>query len=102
MRLPMRPSRPVLAVAVCAAVLGGCASGNDGAAPEPTQDRPAPTSSPTGDATVEAAPSTAPTDTGEGEATTLLTVSGRSLDGGEIDLGSFAGDHLVLWMWAPW
>jgi hypothetical protein len=31
-----------------------------------------------------------------------LGISGRTLDGGHLDVVSFAGDPVALWMWAPW
>jgi hypothetical protein len=31
-----------------------------------------------------------------------LGISGRTLDGGRLDVASFAGDPVALWMWAPW
>lgn len=100
----MRPRRTAVTAAVCAVLVGGCASaggGTDGGEPQPTAaTSPAPTG-PDGPASPSPSPDR-PSGSGPDAATSLLAVSGRSLDGGEIDLGTFAGEHLVLWMWAPW
>ncbi|MFA9430525.1 hypothetical protein [Egicoccus sp. AB-alg2] len=116
------PRRAFVASAVCVVVLAGCgdggaADGDDGAvtgAPD-AEDRDAGTAEPDdapepgGDADPEGAPepdgAAEPDDPARSdgdEATTLLSVSGRSLDGGEVDLATLRGEDAVLWMWTPW
>lgn len=88
------------------ALLGCDGSGGQAAAPraaessDPTAGRtdPLPSATPSRSPSGSGAPSTGSTD-GNG---TLLDVSGRTLDGGELDLATLHGDQLVLWMWAPW
>lgn len=36
------------------------------------------------------------------EVPAALAISGRRLDGGIVDLASFAGSPVAAWMWAPW
>jgi hypothetical protein len=68
----------------------------DGAAPEPDDDGapadPGPTS-PEADATDPSDPE---------QPVEALAFTARSLTGGSVDLASFSGDAVALWMWAPW
>lgn len=41
-------------------------------------------------------------DGGPPAAVEALDVEARVLGGGQVDLASFAGDPVALWMWAPW
>lgn len=97
----MRPSRRVTAMLAAALVLGGCTSdagdespGGEAASPDGGATTTEPTAAPS------PSPSASPSEpSGAGE---LLSVSGRSLDGGQFSFADAAGDRLVLWMWAPW
>ncbi|WP_130650580.1 hypothetical protein [Egicoccus halophilus] len=88
--MPTPHRRRVTAVAlVCAWVLSGCDDGQD---PPQTAD---------GGATEEA-PADAPGSSTAAPAAPVYAVSGRSLDGGEIDLGDLRGRAAALWLWTPW
>ncbi|MFA9444816.1 hypothetical protein [Egicoccus sp. AB-alg6-2] len=97
----MRPrGRTALVALACATALLGCADGGPSerqtSAPVgPETDSPPSTGDEPGAAPSEGDPPDAAT-------TGLLDVSGRSLDGGRIDLAAAHGDQVALWMWAPW
>ena len=105
----MRDRRPrpiVLAIGLVALVLSACggadtaappdlASAPEDAAPDDddgaTDDRPATSD----DTAVPADPEPTPSDG-------PLDFTARTLAGGDLEVGVYAGDPVVLWMWAPW
>jgi hypothetical protein len=72
---------------------GGSVTEAPGVQDPPVGDRPADPDPPAGDRPADPDPEADPG---------LLDFTARALGGGTIDAGSYAGGHVVLWMWAPW
>jgi hypothetical protein len=92
-----------------AALAFGCSGAGEGAG-TPLADRPpgdvtedpGDVTEDPGDATGgagSAAPEAGPE---AGTGTGPLDFTARALGGGTIEAGTYAGGHVVLWMWAPW
>ena len=89
----MLSSRHTVLVAAIATVLVAC-SGSGSPAPEgPGEAASAPATPPT-------APTTTTTE-GAGNAD-VLAFTAPDLEGGTFDASEYAGQDVILWMWAPW
>jgi len=99
----MRSARRHLAVVlVGAALLSGCAGdGADGTA-APTGGATPTTEPPVTESPTSPAPSDVEDRPAASEADRVLSVSGRALDGGDVDLTALRGQDTVLWLWTPW
>ena len=84
------PSRVLAVLACTAAVLASCGDGEE--ATPPSRDR----SGGSGATSSGAEPADQPP--GDG----LLAFEAQAIDGSTIDVGSYAGEDLAIWFWAPW
>jgi hypothetical protein len=92
------PTRRVVGAMVAALLLSGCAGDDEHPGDGPVADRPVEDS--VDDGGVASPPP--PPATGDGETPDALAFSARTLDGGTLDAADLAGQHVALWMWAPW
>ena len=101
-----RPRSMLLAIGVIALTIAAC-GGTDTAAPSDLDEAPE-TVAPDDDAEAaddQPAPSTdaaTPADPEPSPSGGPLDFTARTLAGGDLEVGVYAGDPVVLWMWAPW
>lgn len=93
----MLSSHHTVLVAAIATVLVAC-SGSGSPAPEGPGEVASP-SAPASETTASGAP---PTATGGAGNADVLAFTAPDLEGGTFDASEYAGQDVILWMWAPW
>ena len=78
--MPPRVLAVLAALAGAAATLASCGEGDE--------------------ATPSTATAAAPADQAPGDG--LLTFEAQAIDGSSVDVGSYSGEDLAIWFWAPW
>ena len=99
-----RTALPLVLAAVLAAACGGSSevTAPDGETAPPGASSPADATSPARPTSPSlASPSPAAASEGEGNLAALDFVA-PDLDGGQVRGADYAGQDVVLWMWAPW